>query len=353
MDNYTFSAFIGRLKEAGELKSAPGAGLSGVKIAKQASEHCKTNSKALLFVKEIPVAVNLLSSNKRIKLALGYSIDAVAEQAYLYSMNPPAIELSFCEAPEYDDVLISELPIAKQYKSDVSGSINMGCVISKDGDTYNCGIYRIQPLNDHKAVMHCYPESGLGKQLAKGEDVPVTIAIGTSPHLIYAAAASLPDNVDELKLASYIHPDEMLFIETDGHPVPVATEIIIQGTVSATETHPEGPFMIHTGEYSKAEPFPVLKIESVKMADNCIYHTTVTGPLPMESAYITRAVTIIQMYRLRAICPDIANITHSLEGVFGKEVNIFYKQNMEAVEEIVKNDPYYGKFEKINLFQDQ
>ncbi|PLX67071.1 MAG: hypothetical protein C0603_10435 [Denitrovibrio sp.] len=353
MDNYSFTAFFNKLKRAQDVKTSPGAGLNGVKIAKQASESVKKNGKALVFTKEIPVAVNLLASTKKLKVALGYTLSVIAEQAHQYITEQPEVELSYCEMEYYDDFYISELPISKHYKTDVSGSINMGCVISKDRDIHNCGIYRIQPLDDEKAVIHCAPESGLGKQLSKGEDVPVTIAVGTTPHLIYAAAATLPDNIDELKLAAYLHPEEMKFVKTSLYPVPFDTQIIIQGRVSATETHPEGPFTIHTGGQSAVEDFPVLHIESVMISATPIYQTTVTGEMPMESAHILRAANMIQFNRVHATNPNIMSISHPIEGVFFKEVDVHYIGDKAEVEKLIKEDEFYGKFEKINLLQDE
>ncbi len=258
------------------------------------------------------------------KTAFGYTLNVMAEKAHKYITEQPEVELSFCEMEYYDDFYISELPISKHYKTDVSGSINMGCVISKDDDIHNCGIYRIQPLSDERAVMHCYPDSGLGKQLAKGEDVPVTIAVGTTPHLIYAASATLPDHIDELKLAAFLHPEDMKYVKTDAYPVPYDTQIIIQGRVSATETHPEGPFTIHTGGQSPVEDFPVLFIDSVMISGTPMYHTTVTGEMPMESAHIIRAANMIQFHRVHAVNPNIISISHPIEGVFFKEVDVHY-----------------------------
>jgi len=285
--DFSFSAFLQKLKDSDEIEIING-DKSGHEIAGLASSMCKTGGKALLFDGDIPIAVNLMASNGRIEKSLGMSIEEAAVKSRKYIENKPDTELTLVKSPEYTDIRLTDLPIKIHYEGDVSGSINMGCVISEG---FNCGIYRIQPLSDSKAVMHCYPESDLAKQLAK--DTPVTIAVGTSPHLIYAAAASLPEGVDELKLASYLNPSNMQFIGTERYPIPFGTQIIIQGTVSASEKHPEGPFFNYKNAYSEVEDFPLLHVESVKMVDGGIYHTTVTGEMPMEATYILNAVKLI------------------------------------------------------------
>lgn len=286
-DNYSFTSFLQKLTESNDLEIFDG-DKSGFEIASQASDICKSGGKALLFDGDIPIAVNLMASNKRIEQALGMSIQSAADKARQYIDNKTETQLSFTKSPEYEEIKLTSLPIKKHYKGDVSGSVNMGCVISEG---YSCGIYRIQPLSDSKAVINCHSDSDLAAQLTK--DTPVTIALGTSPHLIYTAAASLPAGIDELLMASYIHPETMLFISTDRFPVPIDTQVIIQATVSATEKHPEGPFFNYTDNYSKVSDFPVMSLESVKMIRGGIYHTTITGKMPTETTYILNAVSII------------------------------------------------------------
>lgn len=276
MNNSLFSQLIKKLNPIVITKK-----MTGYELAALAEKEC---GRAVLYTgSEITVVFNLYSSEKLIEKALGMGIKDAAERASECTNNP----LIYANTGQYENITLSSLPIYKHYPGDISGSINTGCVISRDRETYNCGIYRIQPLTDDRAVIHCYKDSGLAKELAKGADVPVTIAIGTAPQLIMAAAAALPADTDELRLAARM--GNLRFIETGIYPVPEGTQIVIQGEVSATETHPEGPFMIYTGEYSEVGDFPVLHISSVKMIRGGVYQTLVTGKAPMESFYILRA----------------------------------------------------------------
>jgi UbiD family decarboxylase len=350
MDRFSLSSLIDKLANQSELIRLPN-GMSGYEIAQIASDQCKSNGKAIIVDTEIPIVLNLFASDAKIELALGDSIESIAHKAFLFDSSA-ADELTYTDADSYTELSnISQLPILKHHAGDVSGSINMGCVISKADDTYNCGIYRLQPISDDRLIVHCYPSSGLQRQLNKGKDVHVTIAVGTSPHLIYAAASYLPSDTDELKLANHIHTDGLRYIKTGQHPVPAETHIIIQGIVSAHKKHPEGPFLIYTGDYSEVAEFPVMQISSVKIKEGAVYHTTVTGIPPMESAYIGRACAKIHEHRIKATCPDIIKVVHPLTGVFGKVAIVTHTGNDQEVLAKLQSDRFYGKFEKIELLQ--
>lgn len=250
-----FSEYLELLESEGELLRLDG-NISGLKMAEKASYECKTGGKALLFERDIPIAMNLFASDHRIEKALSYGSEVFTEAVY-------------------NKIKLSDLPILKHHKGDISGSINMGCVISGR----DSGIYRIQPLSDSEAIVHCYPSSTLAKKLRSG-DIPVTIAIGTSPILILLSASSSGNELDKVSCD---------FIDSKYHQVPSGTQIIINGVVSASEKRPEGPFMIYTGDYSQVEEYPLLHIESVEIIENGIYHTLVTGKYPMESEFILKA----------------------------------------------------------------
>lgn len=213
--------------------------MSGPELAKLAM----TEMRIILYTADrIPLLLNLYTSKDRIKKALTVTEDA---------------------AEKYSDIKLSDLPIYKCHEEDVSGSLNAGVTISSAG----CGIYRIQPLSDTEAVMHCYPDSVLAQDLSKGSDVPVTVAVGTSPRFFLTAASKRRSGQTS---------------------VPDGTQIIIRGTVSASQRHPEGPFMTYRG-LSEVSDYPVMSVESVKIAENGVYHTIITGPKYDESLTVIRA----------------------------------------------------------------
>jgi len=281
MDDLSFESFVNCLRSEDRFLYI-GRDTSGTEFADICAKESLKSGRAVWLETEVPTVSNLYASFERIENALGLSKEKFHKKLSEYVSNPSTCELKTVKPDKYKTIALSDLPLKKHYTGDVSGSINTGCVISVD----NCGLYRIQPLSDKRAVLHCYPDSDIAKELSKGADVPVTISVGASPHLLFAAAATLPGSINEIQLANYTHPFGIDFIDTEKYPVPADTQVVIQGTVSASEKHPEGPFMIHTGRYSAVADFPLLHLESVRIKEGGIYQTTVTGTPPMESAYI-------------------------------------------------------------------
>ena len=281
MYEHNFNNVIKKLDMAGHTLQMDG-NVTGIKMAQRALKECRPGGKALIFQRKIPIILNLFASETRIEVAMKGPVSKFNPDKELH-------DLQFMSPDKYKDINLSDLPILPHHEGDVSGSINTGCVISMADGIHNCGMYRIQPLSDSEAIIHCYPESGLACQLEKGEDIPVTVAVGTSFQLILTAVSKLPADADELKIADSITAKGLKYIKTDRYPVPYGTQIIIHGVVSATEKRTEGPFLIHTGEYSKPEDYPLLKIESVKMIENGYYHALVTGTDYCESRTLLEA----------------------------------------------------------------
>lgn len=78
----------------------------------------------------------------------------------------------------------------------------------------------------------------------EGKDVPWALAFGVPPIAIMAASMPIPDGVTE---AGYVgamagSPLDVVKCETNDLYVPANAEIVLEGTLSITETGPEGPF---------------------------------------------------------------------------------------------------------------
>ena len=78
--------------------------------------------------------------------------------------------------------------------------------------------------------------------------MPFAIAMGVPPVCLYQGASRIPDWVDEYDAASKMldAPIEMVKCQTNDLLVPATSEIVIEGTVSISETLDEGPY----GEYA-------------------------------------------------------------------------------------------------------
>jgi UbiD family decarboxylase len=78
----------------------------------------------------------------------------------------------------------------------------------------------------------------------EGRDVPWALAFGVPPAAIMASSMPIPDGVTEAEYVGAMvgQPIELTKCDTNDLYVPANSEIVFEGTLSITETGPEGPF---------------------------------------------------------------------------------------------------------------
>src|SRR4029077_19479817 len=104
----------------------------------------------------------------------------------------------------------------------------------------NIGMYRVQLLGKKHMAMHWHMHHDGARHWrswkARGERMPVAIALGGESVLPYAATAPMPPGISELLLAGFLNrgPIKMVRAKTVPLDVPANAEIIIEGYVSVT-----------------------------------------------------------------------------------------------------------------------
>lgn len=78
----------------------------------------------------------------------------------------------------------------------------------------------------------------------EGKDVPWALAFGAPPAAIMASSMPLPDGCTEAEYVGAMtgHALDVVKCETNDLFVPANSEIVFEGTLSISETAPEGPF---------------------------------------------------------------------------------------------------------------
>lgn len=273
------------------------------------------------------------------------STDEIAKKVYENAAQKP--KLRFSAGGRYRSLKnIHELPLYKFYEHDTSGTVSLGCIISETNGVYNSAIYRIEPISEHLAVIHCRGDSGLGKKIFAGKKI--TVAVGCSPYLVYTSACSLDDDADELRLAGLLGAE---FMQTEYYPVPNDTQVILQGRLTG-ETAQGGQFFNFTGGYCERGMFPVMEIESVSLAEGGLFQSTVIGIPAMENAFLGSAAARVHFYRLKEQFSEIIDISHPLDSVFGVKTIVKCRKYIKNLPEILKSDRFYGKFAKIDIISD-
>jgi 4-hydroxy-3-polyprenylbenzoate decarboxylase/2,5-furandicarboxylate decarboxylase 1 len=264
---------------------------------------------ALLFENvngsKIPVLGGAFATRKRGLLALEASEKEYAEKfhhALEHLMPPRKVSSGPCKEVvlKSADADLSRFPIPIFSQNDSGPFITAGLVISKDPESArsNTSIYRLQV---HGARRMGVKAQQLHRQLrkaeAKGEALPVAIAIGTDPVLMLASQWDAPYGVDELELAGALRgePVEVVRAETVDLMVPATAEIVIEGYIQPQIREIEGPFG-EVGGYSTPQfPKPVIEVTAITHRKDPIFQAALTG-MPTTENHILRQIPMEATY---------------------------------------------------------
>jgi 4-hydroxy-3-polyprenylbenzoate decarboxylase len=204
--------------------------------------------------------------------------------------------------------------------------------------SHNIGMYRVQLLGQKHMAMHWHMHHDGARHWrswkAKGEKMPVAIALGGESVLPYAATAPLPPGISELLLAGFLNRKGIGMCRARTVPlwVPENAEIVIEGYVSAEagginydprRDGPlgpgavfEGPFGDHTGFYSLPDRYPLLEVTAITHRRDPIYPTTIVGLPPQEDYYLGKATERLFLPLLKTLIHDIEDYDLPMFGAF-------------------------------------
>lgn len=355
--------FVGRLEEAGELVRV----LRPVSVVREITEVADRCMKSpgggpgLLFerpvlssgvVSETPLAINLFGSYRRMAIALevddldqiGVRIEELlrfqAPESWRQKLAllPKLAELAKYpprtvkgRAPCQDIVLrgsevdLSKLPICVCWPEDGGPYVTLPQVITRDPRTggRNVGMYRIQVLDRNLMAMH-WQRHKVGaahwrEMAARGERMPVVVALGGDPASIYAASAPLPPNIDEYLFAGFLRREPVRLVSalTCELQVPAEADIVLEGYIDPAEPLVmEGPFGDHTGFYSLADEYPAFHVTAITLRRDPIYPHTIVGRPPMEDYYLGYATERIFLPLIRLVVPEVVDYHMPAYGIF-------------------------------------
>lgn len=121
----------------------------------------------------------------------------------------------------------------------------------------------------------------------EGRDVPWALAFGVPPAAIMASSMPIPDGVTETGYVGVMTGSslELVKCDTNNLYVPATSEIVFEGTLSITETAPEGPFGEMHGYVfpGDAHACPKYKVNRITYRDNPILPMSACGRLTGET----------------------------------------------------------------------
>ena len=228
------------------------------------------------------------------------------------------------EVIETDNVTLNSIPILKSFSGDAGRFITFGLTVTKHPETgiRNIGVYRIQVINDTKAIMHwqIHKRGAQHYEIMKEQmkRIEVAIVIGADPATVFSAVAPVPEGMDKFLFAGITRKKGIKLVKCKNVDleVPANAEIVLEGYIDPNDIRIEGPFGDHTGYYTPPEPYPTFTLTGIMRRHKPIYLTTVVGKPILEDAYIGKVIErsflpLIQMFQ-----PEVVDFSMPPAGWF-------------------------------------
>lgn len=320
-----------------------------------------TNVKGFRF----PVVTNLYGSERRIELAFGTKPKELIQKLAqtLQTLLPPnfkkiweARELAFAalkvglrkvkKAKVLENKLESvlELPALKSWPEDGGRFITLPLVYTQSPITNkgNLGMYRVQLFDEKTTGMHIQIHRGGGfhyfEAEAKRKALPAHIYVGGPPAMTLAAIAPLPEELNELLIASLTLGDKLDIYKNPNlspYPIIADSDFLLIGEIPPFERKPEGPFGDHYGYYALKHDYPIFKVQAIYHRNDAIFPATVVGRPPQEDHYLAEYLQELLSPMFPLVMPKVESVwayeesgVHTLTSAVVKER--YYKEAFTA-----------------------
>jgi UbiD family decarboxylase len=225
-----------------------------------------------------------------------------------------------------DEVDLLRLPTPLLHGGDGGRYLNTyGIIVAQTPDKAwtNWSIARMMLLDKNRMAGIIAPNQHIGMVrqtwLDLGKPMPFALALGVEPFIPFVGGMPLPDWVSEVDYvgAYFGEPVKVVQCETVDLQVPATAEIVLEGTISISETAPEGPM----GEYAgylwtgQSSLKPVYHVTAMTYRNHPILPISVAGE-PVEENHTAWGV------------PNAAEIVYTLRSPF-ESANHWYAIAME------------------------
>lgn len=191
------------------------------------------------------------------------------------------------ESSSFQEVIsppdLTKLPILTHFQGDGGPYITSAVVVSQYDGHVNACFHRLLVLGKDRMAARLVPGRHTHQlyqaAIANGDQLPVAIAIGVDPAILFAAGTRVPQDL-EFQYASALlgKPVELVRLE-NGVPVPHA-EIVLEGYITG-ERASEGPFVDITGTHDLVRLEPVIQLTKMMTREGFIYQ----GLLPASGEH--------------------------------------------------------------------
>jgi 4-hydroxy-3-polyprenylbenzoate decarboxylase len=346
--------FMDVLEKHGELTRITEPVRPYLEITEITDRVCKRGGPALLFEQvpgyDMPVLMNAFGSITRMCLALEVeNYEEISEELLsfleaeapdtlikklkllpklrrLANIFPKTVSKAPCQEVVFqgDEVDLTKIPVLTCWPLDGGPFITLPAVFTHHPETgrRNVGMYRLQVYDRNTTGMHWHRHKGGAHHYrvaeARGERLPLAVAIGPDPAVTYAATAPLPEDLDEIIFAGFLRQEPVEMVPCVSVPlmVPASSQIVLEGYVEPGERRIEGPFGDHTGYYSLADEYPVFHVTTLTRRRQAVYPATIVGRPPMEDCFMAKATERLFLPLIKKTLPEIVDLNLPVEGVF-------------------------------------
>ena len=266
---------------------------------------------------------NLLNRSLRTAIALGLDpltkgpqiVQALADGAKNIELIPPVIvENAPCQENVMleDDVDILKFPTPMIHNGDGGryfGTLHVMACRTPDGSWTNWSIARVMIIEGESkkltGALLPFQHNGIIFQKWKdiGKPMPFAIANGVEPAASFVGGMPLPENLSEGEYLGgwFGEPIEVTRCKTVDLEVPATAGIVIEGTISTTQTTLEGPMGEFHGYLLPGRwDFPVFNITAITHRDNPILPVCSAGkPVEENHTIAGPALSAVALEELR------------------------------------------------------
>jgi UbiD family decarboxylase len=217
------------------------------------------------------VVMNLLATHASLADAVGVPEKKLVSHLAGYSYQGTVVEGDPLVCSE---VNLNALPIMRHFPLDAGRYITAGVVFSEYGGSQNASVHRMLVQGKDRLVARLvegrHTHALLSSAIAAKERLPVAIAIGLHPLVLYAACCRVPPE-KELPFAAELLGGTLTVRRlSNGVRVPDA-EIILEGYI-VPELFSEGPFVDITGTYDPVRMQHGIELCGIWTKPDPIYH---------------------------------------------------------------------------------
>ena len=179
----------------------------------------------------------------------------------------------FQNVDEGEQVNLLKFPAPLWHHDDGGRYIGTGSVAimrERSGDWVNLGTYRVMIHDEKSAGIFIAPGHHgriiMDSYWKAGEPCPIAISAGHHPVFLFAGSFSLPPRVPEYNYVGSVLHERIPVVagRLTGLPLPVFSEIVLEGFLFPNELKSEGKFGEWPGYYvSDARPEPVIQVKAV------------------------------------------------------------------------------------------